>query len=196
VVVRIGSLSACRAVMQRRVERETRITDPNGIDSLEPVVLGGLTQWILIRGTLSSNPVLLFLHGGPGSAHILSARHFDGELVKSFVVVHRDQRGAGKSYSRRIPGETMNREQFVSDVREFSQMLEQRFNSGRIYLVGHSWGSEIGILAASRYPDCNREGACPRCGMEIRKTTLAGRNSCLYPSCRRNLGCLANHGCS
>jgi pimeloyl-ACP methyl ester carboxylesterase len=142
-----------RAFLQYEIRKETKITNPNGIDSLEEIVLGGVKQWVLIRGSDTSNPVLLFLHGGPGSADIFLARHFDGELVDHFVVVHWDQRGAGKSYSPHIPVETMNRGQFISDVRELSELLAKRFNVPKIYLVGHSWGSEIGVLAASRYPE-------------------------------------------
>jgi pimeloyl-ACP methyl ester carboxylesterase len=67
--------------------------------------------------------------------------------------VHWDQRGAGKSYSSRIPVETINRDQFVSDIRELSELLRKRFDVSKIYLVGHSWGSEIGVLAASRHPE-------------------------------------------
>ena len=142
-----------RAVMQRRVERTTAITAPAGIESLERVALGGVNQWLLIRGWDRANPVLLHLHGGPGAADIAIARFFDTELVKVFTVVHWDQRGAGKSFSPAIPPETMTREQFVEDIRDLAEMLRRRFGVPKIYLVGHSWGSEIGALAASRYPE-------------------------------------------
>lgn len=144
---------AWRALMQSEVRRETEITASDGVDSLEKVNLGGLEQWLLIRGWNRSNPVLLHLHGGPGSADISIARFFDTELVKHFTVIHWDQRGAGKSFSPDIPPESMTREQFVADIRELADMLRKRFGVARIYLVGHSWGSEIGALAASRYPE-------------------------------------------
>jgi len=142
-----------RAVMQGRVERATAITTPGGIESLEKVALGGIDQWLLMRGWDRSNPVLLHLHGGPGSADISIARFFDTELIKHFTVVHWDQRGAGKSFSPDIPPESMTRERFVEDIRELAKLLCERFGVPRIYLVGHSWGSEIGALAASRYPE-------------------------------------------
>ena len=142
-----------RALMQGKVKRATAIPTPGGIDSLEKVTLGGVDQWLLIRGWDRSNPVLLHLHGGPGSADISIARFFDTELIQHFTVVHWDQRGAGKSFSPDIPPETMTREQFVEDIRELAEMLRKRFDVPRIYLVGHSWGSEIGALAASRYPE-------------------------------------------
>jgi pimeloyl-ACP methyl ester carboxylesterase len=148
----VGLLSY-RAYLQNKVRQETKLSGPNAIESLEEVKLGGLKQWILIRGSDRYNPVLLHLHGGPGSADILLARHFDKRLVQHFIVVHWDQRGAGKSYDPHIPLQRMKRDEFVSDVRELSETLTKSFNVPKIYLVGHSWGSEIGILAASRYPE-------------------------------------------
>ena len=142
-----------RRHLQSRVLKETRITSPDGIESLEKIKLGGIDQWILIRGWDQTNPVLLHLHGGPGSADIAIARFFDTKLVKHFVVVHWDQRGAGKSYSPDIPPESMTREQFVADIRDLADMLRKRFGVERIYLVGHSWGSEIGALAAAKHPE-------------------------------------------
>jgi pimeloyl-ACP methyl ester carboxylesterase len=151
----IGSslLSSYRSYRQDKVRHETAIRGPNGIDSLEDVELGGVKQWILIRGCDTSNPVLLHLHGGPGAADVSVARHFDTELVKHFVVVHWDQRAAGKSFNPTIPRETMTREQLISDTRDLADMLRERFHTPKIYLLGHSWGSELGILTAGRYPE-------------------------------------------
>lgn len=149
----VVALLLYREYVQHRVREETRISSPGGIESLEKVRLGGIDQWILIRGWDASNPVLLHLHGGPGAADIAIVRHFDTELVKRFVMVHWDQRGAGKSFSPDIPPESMNREQFISDVRELTEFLKERFNVPRIYLVGHSWGSELGMLVVARYPE-------------------------------------------
>jgi pimeloyl-ACP methyl ester carboxylesterase len=142
-----------RAVMQGRVKRATAINTAGGVESLERVTLGGVGQWLLIRGVDRSNPVLLHLHGGPGSADISIARFFDAGLIEHFTVVHWDQRGAGKSFDPDIPPESMIREQFVLDTRDLASMLSERFGVAKIYLVGHSWGSEIGALAASRYPE-------------------------------------------
>ncbi len=148
-----ASLFLVREGLKQKVLQETKITSPNGIESLEQVTLGGVKQWILIRGHDRSNPVLLFLHGGPGAADIFIARHFDTALVPHFTMVHWDQRGAGKSYSSRIPRESIKRDQYISDIRELSEILKTRFDTPKVYLVGHSWGTEIGILAASRYPE-------------------------------------------
>jgi hypothetical protein len=79
----------------------TKIETPNGISALEEITLGGVQQWIFVRGQDRRNPVLIFLHGGPGepAAGISSSRTLDGELIEHFTVVHWDQRGAGKSYN-------------------------------------------------------------------------------------------------
>ena len=128
------------------------INTPNGIASLEKVELGGINQWILIRGKDRSNPVLLFLHGGPGGAQMPYAHFYGYPLEDHFVVVHWDQRGAGKSFHLDIPADSMNIEQFVSDCHELVQMLRKRFGVDKIYLIGKSWGTLLGVRVVHRYP--------------------------------------------
>ncbi len=127
--------------------------DPPGIASLEKVTLGDMEQWILIRSRDSSNPVLLWLHGGPGSSQMPIARHFNGELEWDFTVVHWDQRGAGRSNPRNFDESTMTIEQFVSDAHELTQILKERFGKEKIFILGHSWGTRIGIELATLYPE-------------------------------------------
>lgn len=129
------------------------IAAPQAIASLEKVTLGGVEQWILVRGDDVHNPVLLFVHGGPGSPEMPLAHEFGPELEKRFVVVHWDQRGAGKSFHRGIPPDSMNVAQFISDAHELTGLLRSRFHADKIYLVGHSWGSLLGILTAHQYPE-------------------------------------------
>ena len=125
----------------------------DGVSSLEQVKLGGVKQWISIRGTDAHNPVLLFLHGGPGSANIAKLRIQLPELEKHFVIVNWDQRGAGKSFSLGADPAAVSREQLVSDAHELVRILKQRFNVDKIYLMGFSWGTVLGLSLASRYPD-------------------------------------------
>jgi pimeloyl-ACP methyl ester carboxylesterase len=126
--------------------------DQKGIDALEEVTLGGAKQWILIRGEDITNPILLFLHGGPGFCEMPHTHIDSARLEKHFVVVNWDQRGAGKSYDPNIPKETMNIEQFLSDAHELIQMLRERFSKDKIFLIGHSWGSVLGLYTAYRHP--------------------------------------------
>jgi len=126
---------------------------PQGIASLEAVTLGGVKQWILIRGQDRSNPVLLFLHGGPGSPEMPLEHHFGPPLEEHFVVVHWDQRGAGKSWHPGLPKDSMTIEQFISDTHELVELLRKRFGQEKIYLMGHSWGSLLGVRVVQKYPD-------------------------------------------
>jgi pimeloyl-ACP methyl ester carboxylesterase len=137
------------------LEKSTRIETPNGISSLEEIALGGVKQWIFIRGTDQNNPVLLFLHGGPGAPLLgmASSRTHDAEMIKHFTVVHWDQRGAGKSYSSDIPVESMTFDQFVEDCNELIDHLRDRFRTEKVFLVAHSGGTIIGIRIAYKYPE-------------------------------------------
>jgi len=149
VVVALGML---RGVWQHRVGSRIKISSPTGIDSLEKIKLGGIDQWIQIRGQDRGKPILLFLHGGPGFPNMPFA-HLHSELECEFVVVQWDQRAAGKSYSRSISDESMRIEQFISDAHELVQLLLRRFDAPKCYLIAHSWGSLFGAQLAARYPD-------------------------------------------
>ncbi|MDP5274111.1 alpha/beta fold hydrolase [Chengkuizengella axinellae] len=125
----------------------------NSIASIEMIKIGGVDQCILARGKNKNNPILLFLHGGPGTAQIGFAPKLQSKLEDDFVVINWDQRGAGKSFSRDIPVESMNINQFVSDAHEIIEILLERLGKEKLYLVGHSWGSVIGSLIAKKYPE-------------------------------------------
>ena len=127
--------------------------EKENINILEEISLGGLKQWILIRGENADNPILLYLHGGPGFPQIPFAHINPPLLGKHFLVVNWDQRGAGKSFNANIPPETMNVEQFLSDTHELIQQLKARFSKKKIFLAGFSWGSILGLYTAYRYPD-------------------------------------------
>ncbi|HEY9900653.1 MAG TPA: alpha/beta hydrolase [Pantanalinema sp.] len=126
---------------------------PESIASLEETRLGGVKQWVLLRGKDTSKPVMLFIHGGPGGAEMSAVRRYFAPLEDDFVVVTYDQRGAGKSYSDRIPRESMTQEQFVADAHELVLKLRERFNTPKVYLVANSWGTITGTLLAQRYPE-------------------------------------------
>jgi hypothetical protein len=138
VVAALAGLAAAGVVFYLGVWASTPpITDadgnevPGSIAVLEKVTPGGLEQWILIRGTNAANPVLLWLHGGPGAAQMPLAHHIDGHLEERFVVVHWDQRGAGKSNHRGFDERTMRVERYVDDARELVEHLRRRLGQCR-----------------------------------------------------------------
>jgi pimeloyl-ACP methyl ester carboxylesterase len=123
------------------------------ISVIEKVTLGGQEQYIIIRGVDKTRPVMLFLHGGPGSPEVAFIEHYNPYIENDFVMVYWEQRGAGKSYSNDISPESMNLDQMIADTRELSEYLVNRFNSEKVFLMGHSWGSLLGILSAYQNPE-------------------------------------------
>ncbi len=123
------------------------------IKYLENVVINGSKQWIFIRSISEDKPIILFLHGGPGASQIYCTEKYFKTLENHFIVVDWDQRGSGKSYTRTISKETLSINQYVEDIRVLTETLRTRFNKNKIYLVGHSWGSVIGLLAVEKYPE-------------------------------------------
>lgn len=134
-----------------RDERGRRV--PDSVASLEKVRLGGVDQWILIRGSSSRNPLVLFLHGGPGMPMMYLAHAFQRPLEGEFLCVQWDQRGAGKSYDQTIPQGSINIEQYLADAVELTNLLRRRFRQEKVFLVGHSFGSYLGALLAYRHPE-------------------------------------------
>lgn len=123
------------------------------IDAREVVTLGGAPQHIRIRGTREDNPVLLFLHGGPGVCDRHWVLEHQSGLADVCTLVCYDQRGAGKSYTARQAKQPMTLDQVVEDVRQLTEWLCERFGQDRIYIEGHSWGSILGTLFVSRHPE-------------------------------------------
>ena len=126
---------------------------PDSIAALEQITLGGSPQWVLIRGANRSNPLLLFLHGGPGMPTMYLAHDFQQELEQNFVVVQWDRRGAGKSFAGGLSGPEMTVSREIEDTIELIDQLRSRLHQKKIYLVGFSYGSYLGILVAQRHPE-------------------------------------------
>jgi pimeloyl-ACP methyl ester carboxylesterase len=122
-------------------------------DTLERIRVDGADLWLLERSEDLSNPILLYVHGGPGTSQLTLNRRNTRELERWFTVVNWDRRGAGKSYTAIRDAAAMTIDRFVEDVRAVSAHLLRKFDQDRLVLVGHSWGSAIGALAVERWPD-------------------------------------------
>jgi pimeloyl-ACP methyl ester carboxylesterase len=124
-----------------------------GIDESGFVRIGGIDQWIAIQGRKRTNPVILYLHGGPGEAQSPFLKEFL-PWQQDFTVVNWDQRGAGKTFGRNgasTPDMTLDR--FVDDVIGIAEHLRTRLSQHKIILVAQSWGSILGVHAIKRRPD-------------------------------------------
>lgn len=118
--------------------------------------IGGIDQWIEVRGQNVDNPLLLVIHGGPGIPFIPLAGAFQGSWEKYFTVVEWDQRGAGKTYAsndKEVQRRTMNIPQMEQDTLEVVNHLRNRFKRERIFVLGQSWGSALGLSLAHEHPE-------------------------------------------
>ena len=126
------------------------------IAELIRVPIGGHDQALMIRGASIDKPVLLFLPGGPGGTELGAMRRHGQDLEQDFVVVTWDQRGTGKSYDNLDPTSTLTLQQAVSDTIEVTNYLRNRFGQDKIYLLGQSWGTILGVLAVQQHPELYR----------------------------------------
>jgi pimeloyl-ACP methyl ester carboxylesterase len=135
------------------------IPGPDGLPAvgslaeLTTVRLGDTDQTILIRAANPDAPVLLYLSGGPGQSDLALARAQVSGWEQDLVFVDLDQRGNGKSYSAILPLSAHTLDRAVADVIELTDYLRDRFDEDRIYLMGESWGTILGVLAVQRRPD-------------------------------------------
>lgn len=126
----------------------------NSIASIDYIEIGGIEQCVLIRGHDIRNPIILFLHGGPGMPIMYLAHEFQRNLENDFTVVQWDRRGAGKTYFRNIPStESMNVRQIIDDSYELIDTLKERYNQDKIILIGHSFGTYLGSIMVNERPD-------------------------------------------
>lgn len=146
-----------RAEAQEIVANMRRIVNENGVERLEAIEIGGVQQWVSIRGADRRNPVLLFLHGGPGYVQMPTAWHFTRAWEDHFTVVHWDQRGAGRTYANASDPdamiESLSYERMVADTEEMIAWLRREFGKERIFVLGQSWGSMLGVEIARRHPE-------------------------------------------
>jgi pimeloyl-ACP methyl ester carboxylesterase len=154
-MITLGIISISSIFLIKEYNRHTnRIVSKDGIEYEGYVIINGFKQWICARGENKANPIILFIHGGPGSPESgMGCKKYQGILEKSFVVVHWEQRGAGKSYDPKIENDPFVPDTFVNDAICLSEFLRKEFKKEKIFLIGHSWGSIIGIEAISKRPD-------------------------------------------
>lgn len=140
---------------------ENTITDDK-INEEKFVSIGGIEQWVTIKGNDRSKPVILFLHGGPGSTMSPYDDTIYGKWEKDFILVQWDQRGAGRTYGRNAPKELnedywienpLTVEQMTTDGIELSEYLIKYLGKQKIIIIGTSWGSILGVKMAIKRPE-------------------------------------------
>ena len=157
VLVLLGVLVATgltyRAWRQHQIAEQIAIPEPNGIDERRFVRIGDIDQWITIRGQNRNAPAILFVHGGPGTPTSALNGLF-APYEKKFVVAQWDQRGAGRTYSRSgTIGADVTIDQMAQDGIEVADYVRTRLHKDNLILLGHSWGSDVGLRMAMARPD-------------------------------------------
>jgi pimeloyl-ACP methyl ester carboxylesterase len=144
-----------RSFLSQRNEQQYKIATANGIDEARYVPVGGSEQYISIRGEDRANPVILFLHGGPGDATNPWGYLAFRSWLKHFTVVQWDQRGAGRTLGKSGPGvaATVTMERMTQDGVELADYLRKSLHKDKLILVGHSWGSILGLSIGKARPD-------------------------------------------
>jgi pimeloyl-ACP methyl ester carboxylesterase len=133
-----------------------RVVAPGGVQETYKARIGGIDQWINVRGQDRSNPVIVFIHGGPASPLMPTIWQFQRPIEEYFTVVTYDQRGAGKTFRANDPasiGDTLHIDRYVDDAIEVVEHVRKRYHKDKVILMAHSWGTVIGMAAALKRPD-------------------------------------------
>jgi predicted esterase len=129
----------------------------NGVDEGIYVSLGGMEQYVLVRGMNTDNPVLIYLHGGPSSPDTYATYGFSDELIDEYTMVAWDQRGCGRTYFHNIDTDSENTaasfEQAQEDLDELVDYVRERFGKEQVVILGHSYGTILGSEYALEHPD-------------------------------------------
>lgn len=157
VLASFATTTATLAETPNEAFREARaLVSPDAIDEQGFVSIGGIQQWISVRGRHRSAPVLLVLHGGPAFTLSPVSYYYMRDWEEHFTVVHWDQRGAGKTYAANPPDEvapTLTVDRMVADAEELIDYLRRKYAKERIVLFGHSFGTILGVKLAQKRPE-------------------------------------------
>jgi proline iminopeptidase len=145
-----------RAQVTGIIANARKIVTPNGVEEMLEIPIGGTKQWITVRGRDRANPILLMIHGGPASPEMPTSWWFQGGWEDYFTVVQWDQRGSGKTYNANDPQAiqpTLSLKRITEDAAEVVQYLRSRYGKQKIFVLGHSWGSLVGLSLAREHPE-------------------------------------------
>lgn len=129
------------------------IKGQNSVSIYEQVSINGAKHQLMIRGADRNNPIIIFVHGGPGYSEIPYVRKYQDILEQKFTLVQYDQRGAGKSYHFFQDYSNLSPELLTDDLISLTKYIRQRLGKDKVLLAGHSFGSYIGMLAAAKAPE-------------------------------------------
>lgn len=142
------SFSSCSNTRQT-----SNIITSQSIDTLLDVNLNGLKQKLLITSSDLNNPILLWLHGGPGTSEMFINHHCMDTLANFFTIIHWDQRGTALSYNDSLQKSDISFDKIFDDAVKLTETLIKTYNQDKVFLIGHSFGSILGIHLVDKYPN-------------------------------------------
>ena len=148
-IISLVGLGVCRMVNGSHY----RIDTPDGIQEDAYVEIGGIEQFMQIRSEDLNNPVVLWLHGGPGFPLTYMNYYYQGELEKDFTVACLEQRGCGRTYYRNIHAANASPDDLLSDIHEAVEVLKKRFHKEKVIIMAQSWGTVIGMKYTEQHPE-------------------------------------------
>ncbi len=145
----------CALIILPRLGSSTHnFSSKDSVGNLEEIKLGGQKQWVLMTGAHTEKPLILFLHGGPGSPLMpYAVEYINGTMHANVISVSWDMAGSGKSYSENFNKDRINLRQYIDDAHELTSYLKKRFNKEKIYLVGYDWGALLGAYLVKENPN-------------------------------------------
>lgn len=150
LAISIVAIFIIRAIKGNRYKIDT----DNGIKEGLYIELGGIEQFIQIRGEEVSNPVIIFLHGGPAFPISYLSYYYQQDLISDYTIISWDQRGCGRTYYKNNGDQTgLNTEQLLLDLDELVDYTKNRFYKEKVIIIGQSWGSILGTLYISNHPE-------------------------------------------
>ena len=160
VSIALGALTAFAALLggfcALSYWSDEHIDETRGISEAGYVKIGGIDQWVQIRGDDRNNPVLLYLNGGPGFSTV-DGSYWYRTWEHRYTMVMWDQRGEGKTFERSGMSvkDTMTISQFTKDGIQLAEYLTHRLHKNKMILLGHSWGSMLGVHIVHARPICS-----------------------------------------
>ena len=148
-IILLVVLGVCRMVNGSHY----RIDTPDGIQEDAYVEIGGIEQFMQIRSEDLNNPVVLWLHGGPGFPLTYMNYYYQGELEKDFTVACLEQRGCGRTYYKNTHAANASPDDLLSDIHEAVEVLKKRFHKEKVIIMAQSWGTVIGMKYTEQHPE-------------------------------------------
>lgn len=130
-----------------------KIRSKTGVQKAQYITLGGIEQYIQIRGQDISNPVIIMLHGGPGGNMAYYSYYWQADLEYDYTIVHWDQRGCGNTYYSSKEAEKPTFDLLLSDLDELVEYIRLEYDKEKIIIMGHSWGTFLGGIYSGEYPE-------------------------------------------